>query len=216
MPCYWLRVAAPYTGGLDLENAGVNYDESGITVNNRLRSSRKNIYAAGDCTGGYQFTHYAGWQAYMAVRNALIPGSSRGVKQNVPWTTFTDPEVAHAGFTERQAKEKFGGSVKSYVWPMNRVDRARTEGETDGFIKVVYRRNGKLLGVTIVAGRAGEMIHEWVLAMNRGLKIVDLSRAVHVYPTYSIANMELSSEFGLTRLMEGFLGKIIRVFAKRK
>ncbi|HSR35398.1 MAG TPA: FAD-dependent oxidoreductase, partial [Anaerolineae bacterium] len=140
----------PNVNGLDLEKAGVTYSAEGIQVDDKLRTSQPHIYAAGDCIGSHQFTHYAGWQAAMAVRNALLPGTSKGVTEQVPWTTFTEPEVAHAGLTEAQAREKFGDDVLTCDWPMAKVDRARSEGDTAGFLKLVHLKNGTLLGTTIV------------------------------------------------------------------
>jgi len=200
--------------GLDLEKAGVDYSASGIQVDDHLRTSQRHIYAAGDCTGGYQFTHYAGWQAAMAVRNALLPGASKGVTDLVPWTTFTDPEVAHAGLTEAQAREQFGDAVKTCDWPMAQVDRARTEGDTDGFIKLVHLQNGTLLGATIVAAQAGEMIHEWIVALDRGIKVDDLSNILHIYPTYSIAGMQASAAIRVERLLNGTTGRVVRGLAR--
>jgi len=141
----------PSVDGLDLERAGVAYSASGIQVDAHLRTSQRHIYAAGDCIGSYQFTHYAAWQAAIAVRNALLPGSAKGVTGRVPWNTFTDPEVAHVGLTEEQARQRYGDKVQTYQWPMEKSDRAWTDDSTAGFIKLVYKKGGKLLGVTIVA-----------------------------------------------------------------
>ena len=204
----------PNVDKLSLENANVSYTTNGIEVNKNLRTSQKHIYAAGDCTGGHQFTHYAGWQAVMAVRNALLPLASKGVLEHVPWTTFTDPEVAHAGYTEKEAREKYGDDIQTYDWPMSKVDRAHTEGDTTGFIKFICKKNGKLLGVTIVAAKAGEMINEWSLMLSRGLKYGDLSEAIHVYPTYSTANQMAATDIRISGLMSGLSGKIIRFLAR--
>ncbi len=204
----------PNVKGLDLEQAGVSYTEQGIEVDENLRTSQKHIYAAGDCVGSYQFTHYAGWQAAMAVRNALLPGSSKGVTDLVPWTTFTDPEVAHVGMTEAQARERFGDDVATCDWPMDKVDRARAEGDTAGFLKLVYKRDGMLLGATIVARRAGEMIHEWIMALHRGVKVGELSDVIHVYPTYSTAIMQAAAHIRVQQLLGGTSGKVIRRLAR--
>ncbi|MBU2607741.1 MAG: FAD-dependent oxidoreductase, partial [Chloroflexi bacterium] len=205
----------PNVDGLDLERAGVAYSAAGIQVNAHLRTSQRHIYAAGDCTGGYQFTHYAAWQAAIAVRNALLPGSARGVAERVPWNTFTDPEVAHVGLTEAQARQQYGDKVLTFQQPMEKSDRAWTEGNTAGFIKLVYKRSGKLLGVTIVAAQAGEMIHEWIIALERGLKVGDLAGIIHVYPTYSIASMQASADIRVSQLLSGISGKIIRWLVRR-
>ena len=200
----------PTVDGLDLDKAGVAYSADGIQVDDTLRTSQRHIYAAGDCTGGLQFTHYAGWQAVMAARNALLPGASKGVSDHVPWTTFTDPEVAHVGLTEMQAREGFGEAVMTCDWPMARVDRARTEGDTAGFIKLVHKKDGTLLGATIVAPRAGEMIHEWIVALHEGIKVGDLSNAIHVYPTYSIAGQQAAAAIRIGRLLSGASGRVVR------
>jgi len=205
----------PNINGLGLENAGVVHDSKGIQVNSRLRTSQKRILAAGDCAGGYQFTHYAAWQGFMAVRNAFMPGFTvKAVLDYVPWTTFTDPEVAHVGFTESQARAKFGDGVRLSHWPMNKVDRAITELDDSGFIKIVHRPNGKVLGATIVAGRAGEMIHEWILAIDKGLKVGDLSESIHVYPTYSIGSMQLAASHRVEQVLAGNSGRFVRGLAR--
>src|SRR5260370_29470880 len=114
----------PSVDGLCLEKAGVHYSARGITVDDHLRTNIKHIYAAGDVAGGYQFTHYAAWQAFQAVRNALLPGNSSGVSDLVPWVTFTDPEDAHVGLTEQQASTDLGSSIRSHRCNMNHADRA--------------------------------------------------------------------------------------------
>jgi pyruvate/2-oxoglutarate dehydrogenase complex dihydrolipoamide dehydrogenase (E3) component len=197
----------PNVAGLDLEKAGVVYDAQGIRVDDKLRTSQPHIYAAGDCIGGYQFTHYAGWQAAIAVRNALLPLASTGVRETVPWTTFTDPEVARAGLTEEQARERFGDAVEILEWPMTKVDRPRAEVDTEGFVKLVHR-GGKVLGVTILSQRAGELIQEWIYALEYGVKLRDVATAVHVYPTFSRANAKAGGELVRRQLLEGRLGGI--------
>ncbi len=199
----------PNVGGLDLEKAGVEYSAEGIQVDEHLRTSQRHIYAAGDCIGSYQFTHYAGWQAAMAVRNALLLGASRGVTDLVPWTTFTDPEVAHIGLTEAQAWEVHGEEVRTCEWPMTLVDRARTEGDTAGFIKIVHRTDGGAFGVTVVGARAGEAISEWIVALHQGLKVGKLSEMIHVYPTYSTATMQAAAEIRVRQLLSGASGQIV-------
>jgi pyruvate/2-oxoglutarate dehydrogenase complex dihydrolipoamide dehydrogenase (E3) component len=200
----------PNVEGLELEKADVAYSAKGIKVNRNLRTSQRNIYAAGDCIGGYQFTHYAAWQGFMAVRNALLPGGSKAVVDFVPWTTFTDPEVAHVGLTEDQARKIYGDSVMTRVWSMDKVDRAKTDSRVFGFIKLVYKKNGALLGATIVSKNAGEAIQEWILALDYGLTINDVANSIHVYPTYSTANMRLAAEVSASRLLSGLYGRIIR------
>jgi pyruvate/2-oxoglutarate dehydrogenase complex dihydrolipoamide dehydrogenase (E3) component len=216
--CDTLLVAVgrrPNIEGLDLDKAGIEYGE-GIQVDKNLRTSQANIYAAGDCLGGFQFSHYAGWQGFIAVRNALLPGSSKGVTDQVPWTTFTDPEVAHIGMTEEQARQKLGDDVLTNIWPMTSVDRALNEGEDTGFIKLIYRRDRKLLGVTVVAAEAGEMINEWVIAMKHNFKVDALADIIHVYPSYSTASMQASTAVLVERLLGGLSGEVIKKLAHVK
>lgn len=200
----------PNVEGLGLERAGVRYTKAGVEVDERLRTSQAHIYAAGDVTGGYQFTHHAGWQATIAVRNAFFPLSSKGVLGTVPWTTFTDPAVAHVGLTEEAAREQHGDGVKTLLRPLSKVDRAVAEAEVHGFIKLVYKGNGTLLGATIVAPRAGEMIQEWILAMSRGLKLGDLAAVMHVYPTYTMANMQVSADYRFQWLRSSKTGRLLK------
>ena len=200
--------------GLDLESAGVAHGSRGVTVGDKLRTSQRHIYAAGDCTGGPQFSHYAGFQGFLAARNALLPGAGLGVRKGAPWAIFTDPEIAGTGLTEAQAVERFGEQVRVGVWPMERVDRAAAEGDTRGFIKVVYRKNGGILGVTIAGTRAGEMIHEWALAMDRSLKLGDLAQTMHVYPTFSMGNQQVALELRLEGMLAGWPGRVIKKLAR--
>ena len=195
---------------LDLANAGVAHDSTGIQVTSRLRTTQKRIYAAGDCVGGYQFTHYAAWQGFMAVRNAFMLGPVKAVLDRVPWTTFTDPEVSQVGLTEEQARERFGDEIRVCHWPMGEVDRAIAENDTSGFIKLVHRPNGGILGVTIVAGRAGEMIAEWSLAIDQGLKLRHLAESIHVYPTYSMATMQIAAKLRVDQVLSGNYGRLVR------
>jgi pyruvate/2-oxoglutarate dehydrogenase complex dihydrolipoamide dehydrogenase (E3) component len=204
----------PAVAGLDLEKAGVAYSEKGISVDPRLRTNVKHIYAAGDVTGGYQFTHFAGWQAFQATRNALLPGSSSGLTDLVPWVTFTDPEVAHIGLTEEQARSKFGESVTVYHREMTQADRAICEDDRDGFIKLITKKDGSLLGATVVNARAGETITELIVAMKRGLRVSDLAGAIHAYPTYSPPVQQLAAEMAIGQTLAGLSGKIIRGISK--
>jgi len=205
---------APAVAGLDLEKAGVNYSERGIPVDSRLRTNVKHIYAAGDVTGGYQFTHFAGWQAFQAARNALLPGGGSGLTDLVPWVTFTDPEAAHAGLTEAQARAQFGENITVSRWQMSRTDRAICEDERDGFVKIIAKKNGSLLGATIVDSRAGETIAEFMIAIKQNLEVSDLASSMHAYPTYSTAVQQLAAEMAIEQTLAGVSGKIIRVLSR--
>jgi len=204
----------PHVDGMGLVAAGVEHSSGGVKVNNHLRTNQKNIYAAGDCTGGYQFTHYAGYQGFMAVRNAFLPFNKRSVLERVPWATFTDPEVAHVGLTEEQARASLGGKFEVNTWQMEQTDRWVTEGDSPGFLKVVHQPNGKILGATIVASRAGELVQEWALALDQGLKLSHMAESIHVYPTYSLASQQLASKLRVGQLLSGTMGKVLRKYAR--
>lgn len=212
-----LLVAAgrtPVVADLDLEKAGVNYSASGIPVDSRLRTNVGHIYAAGDAAGGYQFSHLAAWQAFLATRNALIPGSSNGLTDLVPWVTFTDPEVAHIGLTEEQARQRFGDEIAVESTAMSDVDRAVCDDDRDGFIKVIATRKGRIVGATVVGSRAGETITEFILAIERRMTVSDLAGPIHAYPTYSSAVQQLAARMAVDRSLSGFSGAAIRWLSK--
>ena len=204
----------PSVEGMDLGRAGVEYDNNGIRVDDKLQTSSAGVYAAGDCTGGLQFSHYAGWQGFMATRDALLPVPTKGVSDVVPWCIFTDPEQAQVGLTEPQARERYGDDVRTHFWPMDKVDRPRTESETTGFLKLIYRNNGTILGVTILAAEAGEMINEWVVAMQEGFKIDRLSKSIHAYPTYSLVTQQATAAVSVERALRGMSGRLVRRIAR--
>jgi pyruvate/2-oxoglutarate dehydrogenase complex dihydrolipoamide dehydrogenase (E3) component len=204
----------PVVADLDLEKAGVKYSEKGIPVDSQLRTNVKHIYAAGDAAGGYQFSHLAGWQAFLAARNALIPGNSSGLTELVPWVTFTDPEVAHIGLTEEQARRRFGDEVQVGRSEMSQIDRAVCEDGRDGFIKVVAKKNDVIVGATVVGSRAGEIITEFILAIERQMKVSDLASPIHAYPAYSSAVQQLAARMTVARNLSGFSGNVIRWLSK--
>jgi pyruvate/2-oxoglutarate dehydrogenase complex dihydrolipoamide dehydrogenase (E3) component len=204
----------PNLDGLQLDKAGVRYSANGIQVDDHLRTSVKHIYAAGDVTGSYQFTHYAGWQAFQAVRNALLPGSSSGMSNLVPWVTFTDPEVAHIGATEKQARSEHGNHIEVHRWEMAKVDRAVCENDVSGFLKIITKPDGEILGATIVGARAGEAILELIVATKQGMKIGDLAGPIHPYPTYSTAVQQMAAEIAVEQLLSGTSGRLVRGLSK--
>ena len=204
----------PNVEGLGLAEADIVHSRDGIRVRPDLRTNQRHIYAAGDCIGGFQFTHYAAYQGFMAVRNAFLPLEQTGVLERVPWATFTDPEVAHVGLTEAQAREFLGAKAVVNRFSLTHVDRAVTDGDPEGFIKVMHQRNGRLLGATIVAPHAGEMIHEYALALDQGLKLSDLAHLIHVYPTYAMGGQQLATELTVARLLSGPLGWLVRRLAR--
>lgn len=202
---------APLVNGLGLEAAGVGYSERGIEVNKHLQTSARHIYAAGDVIGGAQFSHLAGWQGFQAVRNALLPGNNAGTSAAMPHITFTSPEVAQIGITERIAREAFSGDdLQIRSFDINKIDRAVNEDDRLGLIKIVARSNGAILGATIVGERAGETITEIALAMRNRLKLSDLAATIHPYPTYSTGIQLLATKMAVERAFSGTSGKMIR------
>jgi pyruvate/2-oxoglutarate dehydrogenase complex dihydrolipoamide dehydrogenase (E3) component len=179
---------APAVGGLDLESAGIAYHaETGIHVDDFLRTSNRRVYAAGDVCLEHQFVDTAVASAHIAVRNALLLGRNRMSALTIPWCTYTDPEVAHVGLYVKQARER-GIPVKTYTVPMHDVDRAIADGEEDGFAKIHVRDGSDtILGATVVARHAGEMINGISLAMVAGIGLGTVARVIHTYPTQADA-----------------------------
>ena len=204
----------PDVAGLCLDQAGVRWSPDGIPVDDQLRTSVRHIYAAGDVTGGPQFTHLAGWQAFQAVRNALLPGSTSGHPKALPRVTFTDPEVAHVGLTEEQARAQYGSGIRAARWDMAHTDRAICEGDERGFVKIVTKANGTVLGATVVSARAGETITEFVYALERGWNVKDLASAIHAYPTWSVPVQQLASEMAVGNLLSGASGSFLLQISK--
>jgi pyruvate/2-oxoglutarate dehydrogenase complex dihydrolipoamide dehydrogenase (E3) component len=174
----------PNTGGLDLEKAGIEYGPRGIAVDARMRTSNKRIHAIGDVAGGPQFTHVAGYHAGIVIRNALFGLPAKVDYRALPWVTYTDPELAHVGLTEAQAREA-GGEVRTLSESFAHNDRALAEARNEGLIKVVIDGRGRLLGATIVGPHAGEMIGFWALAINQKVKLSALAGLILPYPTLS-------------------------------
>ncbi len=195
----------PTIENLDLEKANVKYDKKRIETDEYLRTSQKNIYAAGDVTGHFQFTHTADYEAQIVLQNAFLfyPFTKKTDFRVVPWTTFTEPEVARVGMTQIEAKKKLDGiNVIKVQFEDN--DRAHAEGETAGFAKIIL--NGKkIVGAHIVGLRAGELIHEFVLAMKLNLSLDDLNKAIHVYPTLSKITQAVATEKTLETLKSPFV-----------
>jgi pyruvate/2-oxoglutarate dehydrogenase complex dihydrolipoamide dehydrogenase (E3) component len=174
----------PNVEGLNLEAASVKYDNKGIKVDDNLQTTTSNILAIGDVVGGYLFTHVAAYQSGVAVRNALVPVGKKKVDYRVvPWCTFTDPEAARVGLTPDEA-EKQHKQIRIVKFPWSDIDRAQTEGETVGFIKLVLAgKKDEIVGAHMVGARAGEMLGEMALAMQHSLTLNDIFNTIHAYPT---------------------------------
>jgi pyruvate/2-oxoglutarate dehydrogenase complex dihydrolipoamide dehydrogenase (E3) component len=193
----------PNVEGLNLEAAGVKYTRRGIAVNDALQTSQPHIYAAGDIAGSYQFTHLADHHARVVVRNILMPwwaGRARVDISALPWSTYVDPEVAHVGLSEKEARRR-GIACDVYTQPMSGVDRAIVSETDAGFAKVLTAKGtDKILGVTIVSEHAGDLLHEFVLAMKHGIGLGKIAATIHAYPTYAEIARKLGDQYQRTRL----------------
>ena len=203
---------APNIEGLNLEAGGVEYTQRGITVDASLRSTNRNVYAAGDVAGGLQFTHVAGYHAGLIIRNAMFKLPVKNRTDIIPWVTYTDPELAHVGLTEAEAKKLYGEGTKVLRWPFTENDRAQTEGKTKGLVKIIVGKKGIIIGASIVGSGAGELIAPWVLAVTNKLKISAFANMVLPYPTFSeagkraaITNYAGIAQKPLLRRVLGFL-----------
>jgi len=190
----------PNVEGLNLEAAGVEYDKTGVKVNERLRTSNPRIFAAGDICFPYKFTHTADATARIVIQNALFFGRSKTSTLHIPWCTYTDPEVAHVGLYPQQAEEK-GIEVETITIEMNSVDRAILEGDDDGFLDVYLKKGkGEILGATLVARNAGDMISEISLAMTSGSGLGSIGNTIHPYPTEAEAIKKAADAYNRSRL----------------
>ncbi len=192
----------PRTGGLGLEALGVKTDHRGfIEIDRRMRTSQPNLYAAGDVTGGLQFTHVAAYEGQIAGTNAS-GARKKSDYRVIPWITFTDPEVAHVGLTEAQARDRHGDQIRVASYPMRLVDRAAITGRPEGFIKLITRQRGRigratggtLLGAQIAGAEAGELIHEAVISMQARTFTGRLAQAVHAYPSMSVGVQQTAAQ----------------------
>ncbi len=170
--------------GLGLEQAGIAFDRKGITVGADLRTTNRKVYAIGDVAGGLQFTHVAGYHGGLILRPLLFRLPAKENRAIVPWATYTDPELSHAGLTEEQARAKHG-AITVLRWPYSENDRAQAERKTTGLIKVIATPKGKILGASIVGAGAGEMVNIWALALAKGFTVRDMTAYVPPYPTMS-------------------------------
>jgi len=192
---------APNVDGLELDAAGIAYDPGrGVQVNDRLQTSNPRVFAAGDICFPYKFTHTADAMARILIANALFAGRQKSSSLVVPWCTYTDPEVAHVGMYVAEANER-GIPVSTLTVPLSDVDRAKLDGETEGFARVHLRKGSdRILGATIVAGHAGDLINEFTLAITAGLGLSAIGRTIHPYPTQGEAVKKLADAYNRTRL----------------
>lgn len=191
---------SPNVEGLGLEAAGVACSPKGVQVDDYLRTTNADIYAAGDICSPYQFTHAADFMARTVIRNALFFGRAKASALTIPWCTYTEPEIAHVGLYEKQARER-GIEVDTFTRELGDVDRAILEGRTNGLVRVHVRKgSGKIMGATIVAQHAGDMISEVTLAMTHGLGLTQIANSIHPYPTQAEAIRQVGDAYNRTRL----------------
>jgi pyruvate/2-oxoglutarate dehydrogenase complex dihydrolipoamide dehydrogenase (E3) component len=207
-----LLVAAgrrPAIDELHLDAAGIRYDRRGIVVNRSLKTSNWRVYAIGDCAAGHSpLTHAANYHAGLVIRNALFRLPVRADNSAVPWVTYTEPELAHTGLTEAQARAR-QINIRIARWPYNDNDRAQIERKTRGHIKVITTRQGRIIGATIVGAQAGELIAMWTLAIAQGLNIRALTNVVLPYPTLSELGKRAAIDFFTPGLTNAWVRRII-------
>lgn len=198
---------------LDLEQAGVMLDNGRLVLDGRLRTSNKHIYACGDITGGYQFTHMAEHQAGVVLKNCLFHWPAKAQIRNIPWCTYTDPELARVGLSETDVRQQ-GLAHQVYRFPFAEIDRAITEGETIGMAKIITTPRGKLLGACIAGAHAGELIAEYVMAISKGMTATDISNTLHIYPTLAQINRRVADQrlkAALTPQRQRWLKRLLRL-----
>ena len=203
----------PNVEGLNLEAVDVEYDKKGVKVNDYLQTTNRRIYAAGDACSPYQFTHVADVMARIVIQNALFKGRATMSRLTIPWCTYTSPEVGHVGLEERQAKEK-RVAIDTLVQDLQGIDRAVLEGEAEGFAKVLLKKGtDQIVGATIVAHNAGDLICEITLAMTHHLGLKKIGRTIHPYPTQAEAIRNLADQYNRSRLTP-LVTKLLRTWLR--
>ena len=202
------------TGRLNLEAAGIEPTQTGIKVDETLRTTNRKVYAIGDVAGGLQFTHVAGYHAGIIIRSALFGLPSKAKTAHIPWATYTDPELAQVGLTEAQAREQHGDKMEIARFDYHHNDRAISERRTKGFIKVMVVK-GRPVGATIVGHQAGELINLWSLALANNLKMGQIAAMVSPYPTIGELNKRVAGAYFSPRLFENQTVKRMVRFVQR-
>ncbi len=201
--------------GLDLDKAGIRTDErGGLIVDTRLRTTNRRVYAVGDAAGGPQFTHIASYHAGIVIRNALFRLPAKVDYRALPWVTYTDPELAQIGMTEAEALKAHGGDLQVLRWPFHENDRAQAERATHGLVKVLARRNGRVLGASMIGPHAGELIQPWGLAISAGLKLSVMAGFLAPYPTFGEVNKRAAGSFYTPKLFSERTRRVVRLLAR--
>lgn len=205
----------PNLEGLNPENAGIEYNKKGVTVDNRLRTTCKNIYAAGDVTGTNQFTHAAGYEGGIVISNAVFHLPRKADYTLLPWCTYTDPELASIGMNEKRARE---AGINYSVWTeeFKDNDRSLAEGNTSGKIKMVLNEKEKPIGVQILGINSGELLNEWVAVLNGGVKLSALASSIHPYPTLGEINKRVAGTFLSPKIFSTKVQKGLKFFFNLK
>lgn len=205
---------APNIGDLDLDKAGIAHTKTGVTVDTRLRTSNKRIFAIGDVAGGPQFTHVAGYHAGIVIRNICFKMPAKVDYKALPWVTYCDPELAQVGLTESMAREQFADKIKTVTWSFHENDRAVAERATAGQIKVITDVKGRILGASIVGPQAGELIGMWALAISAGLKIGAITGMIAPYPTLGEVSKRAAGAWYTPTLFSDRTRRIVRLLQK--
>lgn len=205
---------APNIENLDLEKADVAFTKHGITVDGRLKTSNRNVWAIGDCNGLYAFTHMAGYEASLFIRGALFRAPAKLDPAIVPWATYTDPELAQVGSSESEARKQHGEAIRVLRWTLAENDRAQAERETDGLVKVVTDQRGRVLGAAIVGPHAGDLIQPWCLALSKRLKIAAMASFVPPYPTLGEASKRAAGSYFTETLFGTRTRGLVRFLAR--
>lgn len=197
--------------GLGLEDIGVEFDRRGLKLDGRLRTAQKHIYGAGDVTGQYLFTHAAGYEGGIVIRNAVFHLPAKVNYTNIPWCTYTDPELASIGMNEMRAKD---AGIKYSVWtePFRRNDRSLAEGEENGFIKMLLDEKERPVGIQILGPHAGELVSEWVAILNGKSKLSTIASSVHPYPTLGEINKRVVGNFFAEKIYSEKVKKGLKFF----
>ncbi len=203
----------PNVERLALAAAGVAHGPAGIVVDGRLRTTNKKVFAIGDVAGGPLFTHVAGYHAGIVIRNALFRLPSKVDDRAIPWVTYTDPELAGVGLSEDAARKRFG-PVRVLRWPLAENDRAQAERRTEGLVKVIATRRGRILGASIAAAHAGELIQPWVLALSCKLRISAMANLIAPYPTLGEINKRVAGSFYTESLFSPRTRAIVRLLRR--
>jgi len=203
----------PNTDGLGLDDAGIEHDRAGIAVDAGLRTTNRRVFAIGDVAGQGQFTHLANHHAGVVIKRALFRLPAKADPGNVPRVTFTDPELAHVGLTEAEARDA-GHKINVLRWSVHENDRAQAERAGDGLVKASVTPRGRILGATILARGAGELIQPWILARHAGVKIGDLAQMIAPYPTLGEVTKRAAGSFYTPKLFSERTRKIVRLLAK--